>query len=297
MSSKILGVNSNEQIWLPYKDDSIAVTQLFVDHNYMSNLGLELVAGKSFGRSISGNEQFVIVNEQFTKVHAFESPEQAIGKPVLINDSTELRIAGVMQNFHFQNLSQKIEPLLFRNRSEEFKYANVKIISDDVAGTITHMEEEWKKMSTLKFEAKFFSDEIDDAFDIYTNIVKIFFFLGLLAITISCLGLLGMVVFSTQSRTKEVGIRKVMGAPVLDITYLLTKDFFKLMIIGSVISIPISYMLFTVLIAQQNAYSTGIGVLPVVVSLFILLVLGLLTVMSQTWKTATSNPTDTLRYE
>ncbi|MEQ8924842.1 MAG: FtsX-like permease family protein, partial [Fulvivirga sp.] len=149
----------------------------------------------------------------------------------------------------------------------------------------------------LKLEAKFFSDELDEAFDIYTNVVKIFFFLGFLAITISCLGLLSMVVFTTQNRVKEVGIRKVMGAPVMNITYLLTKDYFKLMIIGALISIPISYFLFSVMIAQQNAYSTGIGVLPVIISLAILLVLGSATVMSETWRAATANPTDTLRYE
>lgn len=297
MSSKILGVNSDDIIWVQVKDDSLAVNQMFVDHNYLNNLKIVLVAGKGFEQSLSDNEQFVIVNEQYIAKKEYESPEVAIGETVRINDSTDLRIIGVVKNFHFQNLSQKIEPLIFRYDPDQFDYANVKIISDDVAGTLAGIEAEWKKISHSKFEAKFFSDEIDEAFDIYTNIVKIFGFLGFLAITISCLGLLGMVVFSTQSRTKEVGIRKVMGAPVTSITYLLTKDFFKLMIIGSLISIPLSYTLFTVMITQQNAYSAGIGVLPVIFSLLILLVLGLLTVMSQTWKVANSNPTDTLRYE
>lgn len=297
MSSNILGVNSNDKIWIPYKDDSVQATQMFVDHNYVDNIGLELIAGKNLERSLSGLEQFVVINEVFAKRRGFENPKAAVGEPILINDSTELRVAGIVKDFHFQNLSNKIEPLLLRNDPTKFNYANVKIISDDVVGTITDIENEWKKLSPLKLEAKFFSDEIDEAFDIYTNVVKIFFFLGFLAITISCLGLLGMVVFSTQNRTKEVGIRKVMGAPVTNITYLLTKDFLKLLLIGSAISIPISYMLFTVMISQQNAYSTGIGVMPVIISLIILLFLGLTTVISQTWRTATANPTDTLRYE
>ncbi|MDX1629241.1 MAG: ABC transporter permease [Fulvivirga sp.] len=297
MSSNILGVNSNDKIWLQSEDDSVQVTQMFVDHNFLDNIGLDLVSGDGFRKSLSGNEQFVVVNEQFLEIKAIDNPQSAVGEAVRINDSTELRIAGVVKNFHFQNLSQKIEPLLFRNNSKQFNYANVKIISDDIAGTIANIDKEWKKISPLKLEAKFFSDEIDDAFDIYTNAVKIFLFLGFLAITISCLGLLSMVVYSTQNRTKEVGIRKVMGAPVLNVTYLLTKDFIKLMLIGSAISIPISYMLFTVLISNQNAYSTGIGALPVIISLLILLVLGLVTTISQTWKAASSNPTDTLRYE
>jgi len=297
MSSNVLGVNSNDRIWLHDKGDSIQVTQMFIDHNYIKNLDLNLIAGKSFEESHSKHEQFTIVNEEFTKLKGFESVEAAIGQTVRINDTTHLRIAGIMDNFHFQNLSRKIQPLMFRNNPDHFTYANVKVVSDDIAGTIINIEEEWKKLSPIKFEAKFFSDEIDEAFDIYTNVVKIFFFLGFLAITISCLGLLSMVVFSTQNRTKEVGIRKVMGAPVFNVTYLLTKDFLKLMMLGSVISIPISYILFTLLISQQNAYSTGIGVLPVIISLVILLTLGLITVISQTWKVASSNPTDTLRYE
>jgi len=296
MSSHILGVNSNNTSWLHHDDDSIRVTEVFIDQNYLENLGLELIAGSNFKQSIN-NERFVIVNEEFIKAKDYESANAAVGQPVALNDSTELLIAGVTNNFHFQNLSHTIEPLLFRNKPEQFNYANVKIVSNDVTATIMRIEEEWNKLSPLKLEAKFFSDEIDEAFDIYTNVVKIFLFLGFLAITISCLGLLGMVVFNTQNRTKEVGIRKVMGAPVFNITYLLTKDFMKLMLIGSAISIPISYMLFTVIISQQNAYSTGIGVLPVVISLFILLTLGLITVVSETWKTARTNPTDTLRYE
>ncbi len=297
MSSDILGVNSNNRIWLPNKEDSMSVTQMFIDHNYLKNLEVDLVAGSSFEQSLASNEQFTIVNEDFILKKGFSNPNQAIGEFVKINDSTDLRIIGVVKNFHFQNLSQKIDPLILRNNPNNFYYANVKIISNDVSRTITEIELEWNKLSDQKFEAQFFSDEIDEAFDIFSTLLKIFGFLGFLAITVSCLGLLGMVVFSTQSRAKEVGIRKVMGAPITSITYLLTKDFFKLMIIGSLISIPISYILYSVIISRQNVYSDGIGIMPVVTSLMILMILGLLTVSSETWKVASSNPTDTLRHE
>lgn len=110
-------------------------------------------------------------------------------QPVVINDSVELKISGVMENFHFQNLSRKIQPLIFRNNEKYFKYANVKIVPDDITDSIMNIEDEWRKLSAMKMQAKFFSDEIGEAFDIYTNVVKIFIFLGFLAITISCLGL------------------------------------------------------------------------------------------------------------
>ena len=297
MSSSVLGVNAGEMVWIPYNNDSTNVAQLFVDHNYIDNLNLELIAGKNFESSTSDHEQFVIVNEKFIQKFDYQSADEALGNSVKVNDSTELVISGVMKDFHYQNLSQTIEPLIFRYNKDKFNYANVKISSNDITQTITDIENEWKKLSTLKMESKFLSDEVDEAFDVYNNIIKIFLFLGIMAITISCLGLLSMVVFSTQNRMKEVGVRKVMGAPVIGITYLLTKDYFKLMLIGAIISIPISYMLFSVIIIQQNAYSTGVGVFPVLISLVILFTLGIITVMSETWKAATTNPADTLRYE
>lgn len=297
MSSEVLGVNSNNQMWLPVEDDSMSVTQLFIDHNYIKNLELQLLAGTGFMRVNTPNEQFTVVNEDFITKKGFDKPDEALGEFVHINDSTDLKIIGVVSNFHFQDLSRKIEPLIFRNNSSHFYYANAKIISKDIHKTLSDIEMEWNKISDQKFEAKFFSDEIDEAFDIYSTLLKIFGFLGFLAITISCLGLLGMVVFTTQSRIKEVGIRKVMGAPIAQITYLLTKDFLKLMIIGSLISIPLSYILYSMIISRQNLYSESIGVLPVIISLFILMALGLLTVTSETLRAARSNPSDTLRSE
>ncbi|MEQ8926386.1 MAG: ABC transporter permease, partial [Fulvivirga sp.] len=149
MSSSILGVNSGETIWLPHKDDSTDVTQMYIDHNYFENLKLELIAGKPFESSFSNNEQFVIVNEQFIQNRGIDNATMAIGQPIQMNDSTELVISGVMKNFHFKNLSRKIEPLIFRYNKEHFRYANVKLSSNEVAQTISDIENKWKKLSPL----------------------------------------------------------------------------------------------------------------------------------------------------
>jgi ABC-type antimicrobial peptide transport system permease subunit len=128
-------------------------------------------------------------------------------------------------------------------------------------------------------------------------VVKICTFLGGLAISISCLGMLGMVVFSVENRVKEVGVRKVMGATAGTIAYLLSKDFIKLMLIASAIAIPITWLFFEKLYFRLQSYAVPIGAFEILTSLAILFVLGLSTVLSQTFKAAAANPVDSLRHE
>ena len=146
--------------------------------------------------------------------------------------------------------------------------------------------------------ARFFDDELKEAYSFYFSMVKICGFLGFLAISISCLGLLGMVVFTVENRMKEVGVRKVMGASVWSIIVALSKDFIKLMIVAAVIAIPLAYLFFDKLYLQtQQYYHVAIGPIEIIGSLLIMLLLGLTTIFSQTIKAARANPVDTLRYE
>src|SRR5258707_10094045 len=165
--------------------------------------------------------------------------------------------------------------------------------------TLADMESLWKKFgSEKKFSAHFFEDEIKDAYSFYFAAIKICGFLGFLAISISCLGLLGMVVFTVENRMKEVGVRKVMGASIYSITMVLSRDFVKLMIVAAAIAIPLAYLFYEKLYLQtQQYYHSSIGLFEIIISLMIMLVLGLATILSQTMKAAKANPVDTLRYE
>ncbi|HEY9049317.1 MAG TPA: FtsX-like permease family protein, partial [Ohtaekwangia sp.] len=165
--------------------------------------------------------------------------------------------------------------------------------------SITQMESAWKLFAgEKKFEAKFFDDEIREAYSFYFSMIKICGALGVLAITISCLGLLGMVVFTVENRIKEVGVRKVLGASTYSITLLLSKDFMKLMAIASLVAVPLTYLFFEkVYLKLQFAYYVHVGALEIVVSILLLFSLGLATILSQTWKAAKANPVETLKYE
>ena len=168
-----------------------------------------------------------------------------------------------------------------------------------MATTLSSMESAWGKIAgEKKFMARFFDDEINESFLFYFAMIKICGFLGFLAISISCLGLLGMVVFTVENRMKEVGVRKVMGASALNITVVLSKDFVKLMVIAAFVAIPLAYLFFDKLyLNTQHYYHINVGAVEILGSLLIMISLGLATILSQTLKAARVNPVETLRYE
>ena len=196
------------------------------------------------------------------------------------------------------SLREPIYSFFFRCNPSQFNYANLSIASTDIDATLSSMERIWKTLSPeTRFESKFFEQEIAESFDSYKVLLKMVGFLGVLAISISCLGLLGMVVYTTEGKTKEVGIRKVMGASASSITYLLSKDYLKLMLIAVVIATPITWWFFDKFLSQLQYYRVSIDVFDVLISVVILMTLGLGAIATQTLRTAATNPVETLKYE
>jgi ABC-type antimicrobial peptide transport system permease subunit len=146
-------------------------------------------------------------------------------------------------------------------------------------------------------KARFRNDAIEEAFSFHLALVKICGFLGLLALTISCLGLLGMVVFQVENRVKEIGIRKVMGATSQGIAFTLSWDFARLMIIAVPLFVPITYFFFDRVYLRNQYYKIPIGFAEIAASILLLFALGLVTVLSQTLRAAVANPVDALRTE
>jgi putative ABC transport system permease protein len=302
MSSAIIGTYLSGQVTVfPSENpaDSLATSQIYCDENYIHNLGIDLLAGTTFptGNKNAG-ERFIMVNEEFLKAYKIPSPADAINMTFIIDDSVEVAITGVVKNFHYNNLREPIRSLIFRNDPSKFSYANLAVSSTDIYRSIEEMEEVWATLgSNEKFRSRFFADEIADTYSFYFSMIKICGFLGFLAITISCLGLLGMVVFTTENRMKELGIRKIMGATSWQLAMLLSKGFLKLMLIAALIAVPVTYILFDKFMLQIQYYRFEIGGAEVVLSLLIMLVLGGATIFSQTLKAAASNPVDTLKTE
>jgi len=300
LSSHILGIGSAAERFMKTTDrlDSIAITSMSVDDAFISNMKLSFLAGNNFSQNKSDNSRFIIVNEEFVKVLHLKEPSAAINTLITLTDSSEFRIAGVLKSFHYSGLKDAIAPFFFEYNPQKFVYANIKLQGHDALESITAMEKLWKKIGGQgKFTVQLFSDEIKEAYSFYIMIMKFWGFLGLLAITVACLGLLGTVSFTIKKRVKEIGIRKVLGASVKNLVFLLSKNFVILMVIASTITIPVMYLLFTHLLTNTQYYSIKIGFIEIFVSLMIMLFLGLATVLSQTLKAANANPVDNLKTE
>lgn len=297
MSSGLLGVTES-RTWIYTKEtDSTEIAQMYIDHNYIDHLNLKLIAGKNFPDEPWQRERHIIVNEEFLSAHRIKSPIDAIGQMYMI-DGNDLEVIGVVKNFHYAPLTVPIKKFIFRTNPSEYVYANLQVTPTDAFAMFSQMENAWKQLPTQKkFSGKYFEDELNEAYDTYQVVLKIVGFLGLLAITISLLGMLGMVVYTSETKTKEVSIRKVMGATVTSIAVLLSKDYLKMMCWAMLFAIPVTAFLLYNLLPGIQYYSVSLSVWDVLVSAFILIALGILTITSQTYKTAMTNPATTLRSE
>ena len=267
-----------------------------VDPNFVKNMRLTVLAGNTFSHADNIRKKEVIVTDLGRKVLHFQTPDDAIGKTVLVNDTTEVLIVGVLKDFFYRGLETPYGPMLLRNRPTEFKYLHVKTATAGDESVLASVRGIWKKTyPTKEFEASWLYEDIHNRKSAWGT-VSMLGFLAIITITLACMGLLGMVVYNTETRKKEIGIRKVMGASVATIIGLLSKNFLKLVMLAGVIALPISYALsYFFLNMFANRISIGFGILSI--SFIGMLVISLLTIGSQIYKVAIANPVNALRSE
>jgi ABC-type antimicrobial peptide transport system permease subunit len=213
-------------------------------------------------------------------------------------DGNYLEVIGVLKNFHYAPLHTPIRSFFFRTDASQYQYANIKLISNDIKNTMTSMARIWSNLhDSRKFEAHFFDDEMEEFYFFYRKLLEMIGYLGVLAISISVLGLLGMVIYTLEWRTKEAGIRKVFGATEPGIAWLLSKDFLKLKLWAVSLGIPVSFWLFDDILSTIQYYHVSISAWDIVISVAIFFAVGVIAIASQVRKVAIKNPVDTLRYE
>ena len=297
LSSKVLGTGVQEKTFIKSSSllDSAEVVRMSVDEMFVPNFGLTLLAGENFSPGARG---LIIVNEEFLKVFQLSDPAAAINEHFFLADGRQARVIGVVKNFHYSHIMEPVKSFFFEYDPQNFRVANVKISSHDVFKSVSEIENVWKAVATGgKFDAKFFEDEIEQTYSGYYSMLKICGFLSFLAISISCLGLLGMVVFTVENRVREISIRKVFGASELSVIVLLSWTFLRLMLIAAVIAIPFTWLFFENSFLRQYHYKIEIGIGEVAISLALLVGIGLTTILSQTIRAARANPVDTLKNE
>lgn len=278
--------------------DSIVASKMAIDENFIPNMGLHLVLGRNFTNDAGENARLIIINEVFAKNLSPDDASGAIDQVVILPDKREVRVVGILKDFHYTSLQSPIGNFFFEYAPENFNYANFHLQSSNKSRAFMEMEAAWKSVGKGEtFKAEFLADQIRDTYAFYNSIIKMWGFLGLLAITIACLGLLGTVVFTIKSRVKEVSIRKVMGASSVSLVYMLSRDFLVLLGIAGIVTIPSVYLLMELTLQESQYYHAPIGAFEIVISLAVVLALGLTTIFSQTLKAANTNPVDNLRVE
>jgi putative ABC transport system permease protein len=288
---------------MKYKDpaDSASVWLNFVDEHYLPLHQHTFIAGRNFSaQPKNGEESEVIVNEQLLRRFniAGRDPQKALGE-ILTVEGKKLIIAGVLKDFHYGTVEHKIEPTVFRYTADEpGGYLNVKIRSGDLAATMASIRDAWRKIDRVHpLEASFYEEQIQQAYSQFSVMIRIIGFLGFLAICIASLGLFGMVVYTTETRLKEVSIRKVMGASETALVYLLSKGFLFLLGIAALIALPLTYLFFSQVILVNFAYHQPIGLSELLLGVGIIMLLAMIMIGSQTLKAARHNPVKSLRNE
>lgn len=279
--------------------DMISMQKWTVDDDYVQTMGMQLLEGRNFSRDIAADTSGIILNESAAK---FLGTDQILEKKLyrLENEQTkelkEYRVIGIVKDFNFSSLREQVKPLAFITGLNDGGMT-VRLQAGDLTQAVTAIETKWKSIaSDLPFEYSFLDADFDQLYKGERQSGNLITYFATLSIIISCLGLFGLATFMAEQRTKEIGIRKVMGASVSGITTLLSKDFLKLVVIAVVIAIPAAWY-FTSRWLQSFAYHTELEWWIFAVASVLALIIALLTVSVQAIKAAVQNPVNSLRVE
>lgn len=270
-----------------------------VDEDYLKNMDVNLIAGKFFtSDNGESNRNFVVINEQAVKDLQYASPHDAIGQDLISqNDSSTKVIIGVVKNYNHSQLFTEIAPLLLMYDVEQFRLLQVRYTGKREEA-VASVERAWHQVNPeLKVDHKDVEAEIKFFYNtVFGDVVHILGVIASLAIIISCLGLLGMATYNIETRMKEISLRKVLGSSDKQLMFLLSKGFVKLLIISAVIGIPLAWYLNSLWL-QYIAYHTEVNAAVVTLGVFILFLLGAITIGSQSLRAAYTNPVDNLKNE
>lgn len=269
----------------------------FVDEDHLETLDLTMADGRFFSREFTSDSGAVVINEAAAKLIGWNNP---VGEKLQTfwkeNDEDVREVIGVVKDYNFQSLKKEITSLVIFLGTQGNNIL-VKLTAGDVDRKIELIETKWKSFAhEAPFDYSFIDDDFNAKFRKEQQLGKIFFVFTCFAIFIACLGLFGLVTFTAEQRSKEIGIRKAMGATSNGIIKLLSQEYFKLITISFIAAIPVSYIIISWWL-KNFAYKINIGVFSFLLGGIIALIIAILTVSYQSIKAASKNPVESLRYE
>ena len=274
-------------------DEVLDIQYRLIDYDFLETVGIEMVEGHAFSREFSTDESGIILNETAVESMRLENP---VGQAVRLWGEYDLNVIGVAKDFNFRSLHSEVEPLFFV-LNENPRSIYVKIQQGSERDAITRIQDLYEAFNPgFIFDYQFMDENYQAMYESEMRISALSRYFAGLAVLISCLGLLGLAMFTAEKRTREIGIRKVLGASAWGIVSLLSKDFTKIVLMGILIAIPLSY-----LIAQnwldKFAYSIDLDWKYFVGAAMLALFIAWITVMTQALKVAKANPVEALRAE
>ena len=280
-------------------EEQFPLWNLGVDYDFFKTLNVELLEGRKFEREKESDSiPYFIINETAVKTLNLEN---TVGTRLgtFINQNGDMaygNIIGIVKDFHIEGFNQPIRPMVL-SISNNLWFASFKIAPNDMSATVDFIENEWNKLEpTHPFRYTYLDQKFGALLRQQENFGTMFLFLTILAIIISAMGLYGLASYTAEQRTKEIGIRKVLGASVSQIMNMLTKDFIKLVLIANIFAWPITYLLAKNWLTNFS-YQIDMPIMPFIFATILALIIAIITVSSQAYLAANSDPVKALKYE
>ncbi|MCP4728083.1 MAG: FtsX-like permease family protein [bacterium] len=298
--AQITGVYWNSRSWSWEGKDAIVdpmITYLYTDQDFAETFDIDIILGRYFQIEFESGydeSQNVIINETFAELIGKESP---VGKHILDGGGNAFNVVGVIKDFNYKSLYNPIEPIVIFYIPQRFNHMYIRLHPDNIDGTMGQIEETYKTLNPdYPFEYRFLDDRLDRMYSNEKRFGNVFRSFAVLTIIISCLGLFGLASYITVQRSKEIGIRKILGASISGVVLLITKEFTKWVVIANIIAWPVAgYYMNNWL--DDFAYRTNIGFDIYFRAGITALLIAILTVSFQAIKVAASKPVDSLRNE
>lgn len=276
-----------------------SLAYFMVDENYQDNMKITLVAGNFFkAEHGESNRNFIVINEQAVKKLHFNSALDAINQEVILQrDSSRRTIVGVVRDYNHQDLYDAIKPMALLCTGENFNLVQV-AYAGTYENAVKSIEKAWGTVNPgLKIDYNEVDSEINQVYELFFgDLVKILSFISILAILISCMGLLGMATYTTETRMKEISIRKILGSGSVALVLLLSRGFLKMLVIAIALGVPAAYFV-NGLWLDQIAYHTSLDIGAISTGVLILILVGTLTIGSQTIRATFVKPVNNLKVE
>ncbi len=301
-TDNIPGRNFGQTVFVPENSPSsqkYILAMMSTGYDFDKTMKQQLKEGRFFSSDYPSDTLAVVLNENAVKLMEINNP---VGKRLVLpgrtpDQNVTYTIVGVLEDFHFESLHQKIRPLAITLKRGLTAYMPIRIKAKDVQGSVSFIEREWKKFVPDKpFEYFFLNDDFNKLYQSEQKTGEIFTSFSILAIFIACLGLFGLAAFTAERRTKEIGIRKVLGSSIISIIFLFSKEFAKWVLIANIIAWPIAYYFMNNWL-KDFAYKININLWVFAASGIIAFIIAIITISIHAIKAATSNPVKSLRYE